>query len=82
VNFYGFHPTGWRAGQGSHGKSWCSPLLLFRCAGFCTYHETLMIQARTEIQKKPSDPSDPTWLAYTLYGNPAAVLSKETPKLG
>jgi hypothetical protein len=41
-----------------------------------------MIQARTEIQKKPSDPSDPTWLAYTLYGNPAAVLSKETPKLG
>jgi hypothetical protein len=29
-------------GQGSHGKSWCSPLLLFRCAGFCTYRETLI----------------------------------------
>ena len=30
-------------GQGSHGKSWCSPLLLFRCAGFCTYRETLIM---------------------------------------
>lgn len=32
-----------------------------------------MKQARTAIQ---NEPSDPTWLAYTLYGNPAAVLSK------
>ncbi len=38
-----------------------------------------MKQARTAIQ---NEPSDPTWLAYTLYGNPAAILLKETPKLG
>jgi len=38
-----------------------------------------MKQARTAIQ---NEPGDPTWLAYTLYGNPAAILSKETPKLG
>jgi hypothetical protein len=31
--------------QGSHGKSWCSPLLLFSCAGFCTYRETLIMHA-------------------------------------
>ncbi len=37
-----------------------------------------MQQARTAIQ---NEPSDPTWLAYTLYGNPAALLMKETPKL-
>ena len=36
-----------------------------------------MKQARTAIQ---NEPSDPTWLAYTLYGSPAAVLSKVTSK--
>ena len=38
-----------------------------------------MKQARTAIQ---IEPSDPTWLAYTLYGNPAAILVKETPQPG
>jgi CHAT domain-containing protein len=32
-----------------------------------------MKQARTAIQ---NEPGDPTWLAYTLYGNPSLVLSK------
>jgi CHAT domain-containing protein len=38
-----------------------------------------MKQARIAIQ---NEPGDPTWLAYTLYGNPAAILLKEIPKLG
>jgi CHAT domain len=37
-----------------------------------------MKQARTAIQKEPGDP---TWLAYTLYGNPAAVLLKDESKV-
>jgi len=32
-----------------------------------------MKQARTAIQ---NEPGDPTWLAYTLYGNPTATLLK------
>ena len=28
-------------GQASHGKLGYSPLVLFRCAGFCVYRETL-----------------------------------------
>ena len=32
-----------------------------------------MKQARTAIQ---DEPGDPTWLAYTLYGNPTATLLK------
>jgi hypothetical protein len=35
-----------------------------------------MKQARTAIQ---DESSDPTWLAYTLYGNPTAMLLKEIP---
>jgi len=38
-----------------------------------------MKRARTAIQ---NEPSDPTWLAYTLYGNPAAILLKDPLKLG
>jgi len=37
-----------------------------------------MKQARTAIQ---NEPGDPTWLAYTLYGNPAAILSEVAPHL-
>ena len=33
-----------------------------------------MKQARIAIQ---NEPGDPTWLAYTLYGNPNAILLKE-----
>jgi len=36
-----------------------------------------MKQARTAIQ---NEPGDPTWLAYTLYGNPTAILLKEAPE--
>lgn len=32
-------------GHGSHRKSRGSPLLLFRCAGFCAYRETLIMGA-------------------------------------
>jgi len=34
-----------------------------------------MKAARTAIQDRPGDP---TWLAYTLYGDPAAIITKET----
>ncbi len=34
-----------------------------------------MTAARKAIQ---TDDADPTWLAYTLYGNPTATLAKET----
>lgn len=34
-----------------------------------------MKQARKAIQ---DEPGDPTWLAYTLYGTPTAVLLKES----
>jgi len=40
---------------------------------------TASLQARQAIA---ADEGDPTWLAYTVYGNPAAAFgSKQDPRL-
>jgi hypothetical protein len=35
-----------------------------------------VIQAR---RAAASQPDDPTWLAYTVYGNPRATISPQRP---
>src|SRR6266508_1000114 len=46
---------------------------------FVTHRQPLGMASLKARQAIAADDGDPTWLAYTIYGNPAASIGKEAP---
>jgi hypothetical protein len=46
---------------------------------FVTRHQPLGVASLQARQAIATDDGDPTWLAYTVYGNPAATIGSEGP---